>query len=156
MHGLSNGENIFDLWWPLKVNGQGQTAKKLRNTFMLLYNRYTHSKPSQKQWMVPCWLQWLLQCALCCVWKHGCPELNSSWLNLPPNVFKNRQIDSAFTWYLNMNLNYFEVVDVSRYYMGSRIAREPKSSIRVITDYQRLYVRWGLRLTRHPVTVLYL
>ena len=27
MYGLSNGENIFDLWWPLKVKGQGQTLK---------------------------------------------------------------------------------------------------------------------------------
>ena len=24
MHGLSNGENIFDPRWPLKVKGQGQ------------------------------------------------------------------------------------------------------------------------------------
>ena len=27
MHVLSNGENIFDLRWPLKVKGQGQTLK---------------------------------------------------------------------------------------------------------------------------------
>ena len=27
MYGLSNGENIFDLWWLLKVKGQGQTLK---------------------------------------------------------------------------------------------------------------------------------
>ena len=25
--GFPNGENIFDLWWPLKVKGQGQTPK---------------------------------------------------------------------------------------------------------------------------------
>ena len=25
MHRLSNGENTFDLRWPLKVKGQGQT-----------------------------------------------------------------------------------------------------------------------------------
>ena len=67
------------------------------------------------------------------VWENGCPELNSSRLNLPPNVFKNRRIDSVFTWCLNMNLNYCEVVDVWRYFMESRTAREPKSSIRVVT-----------------------
>ena len=27
MYGLLNGENIFDLRWPLKVKGQGQTPK---------------------------------------------------------------------------------------------------------------------------------
>ena len=27
MYGLSNGENIFDPRWPLKVKGQGQTLK---------------------------------------------------------------------------------------------------------------------------------
>ena len=27
MYGLSNGENIFDFWWPSKVKGQGQTLK---------------------------------------------------------------------------------------------------------------------------------
>ena len=31
MHGLSNGRNIFDLWWPLKVKGQGQTLKTLKS-----------------------------------------------------------------------------------------------------------------------------
>ena len=31
MYGLSNGENIFDLWWPLKVKGQGQTLKTLKS-----------------------------------------------------------------------------------------------------------------------------
>ena len=66
MYGLSNGENIFYLRWPLRVKGQGQTPQKLRNTFIPVYNRYTHSKPTQKQWVVPCWLHWLLQCALCC------------------------------------------------------------------------------------------
>ena len=45
-------------------------------------------------------------------------------------MFKNRKIDFCD---LNMNLNYCEVVDVSRYYMESRIASEPKSSIRVVT-----------------------
>ena len=54
MHGLSNSENIFDLKWPLKVKGQGQAPppkkkkKKFRNTFIPVYNRYTHSKPTQK------------------------------------------------------------------------------------------------------------
>ena len=27
MYGFSNGENIFDLRWPLKAKGQGQTPK---------------------------------------------------------------------------------------------------------------------------------
>ena len=27
MYGLSMIENIFDLWWTLKVKGQGQTLK---------------------------------------------------------------------------------------------------------------------------------
>ena len=27
MYGLSNGENIFDPRWPLKVKGQGQTLQ---------------------------------------------------------------------------------------------------------------------------------
>ena len=27
MYGLSNGKDIFDLRWPLKVKGQGQTLK---------------------------------------------------------------------------------------------------------------------------------
>ena len=31
MYGLSNGENIFDLRWPLKVKGQGQTIKILKS-----------------------------------------------------------------------------------------------------------------------------
>ena len=31
MYGLSNGENIFDLRWPLKVKGQGQTLKTLKS-----------------------------------------------------------------------------------------------------------------------------
>ena len=31
MHGLSNGENIFDLRWSLKVKGQGQTLKTLKS-----------------------------------------------------------------------------------------------------------------------------
>ena len=31
MHGLSNGKNIFDLRWPLKVKGQGQTLKTLKS-----------------------------------------------------------------------------------------------------------------------------
>ena len=31
MHGLSNGENIFNLRWPLKVKGQGQTLKTLKS-----------------------------------------------------------------------------------------------------------------------------
>ena len=30
MYGLSNGENIFDPRWPLKVKGQGQTLKILK------------------------------------------------------------------------------------------------------------------------------
>ena len=29
MYGLSNGGNIFELWRPLKVKGQGQTLKTL-------------------------------------------------------------------------------------------------------------------------------
>ena len=31
MFGLSNGENIFDLKWPLKGKGQGQTMEKLKS-----------------------------------------------------------------------------------------------------------------------------
>ena len=31
MYGLSNGKNIFDLWWLLKVKGQGQTLKILKS-----------------------------------------------------------------------------------------------------------------------------
>ena len=31
MYGLSNDENIFDLWCPLKVKGQGQTLKTLKS-----------------------------------------------------------------------------------------------------------------------------
>ena len=31
MYGLSNGENIFDLRWSLKVEGQGQTLKTLKS-----------------------------------------------------------------------------------------------------------------------------
>ena len=31
MYGLSNGENIFYLRWPLKVKGQGQTLKTLKS-----------------------------------------------------------------------------------------------------------------------------
>ena len=31
MYGLSNGENIFDPRWPLKVKGQGQTLKTLKS-----------------------------------------------------------------------------------------------------------------------------
>ena len=30
MYELSNGKNICDLRWPLKVNGQGQTLKTLK------------------------------------------------------------------------------------------------------------------------------
>ena len=30
MYGLSNGENIFDSMWPLKVKDQGQTLKALK------------------------------------------------------------------------------------------------------------------------------
>ena len=114
MYGLSNGENILDFRWPLKVKvkpwklwsqvsqkryeierkcqwkldrkscmgfrmvkkfwsqvtSESQRSRsnpqKLRNTFIPVYSRYTHSKPTQKQWVVPCWLHWLVQCALCC------------------------------------------------------------------------------------------
>ena len=31
MYGLSNGENIFHLGWPLQVKGQGQTLKTLKS-----------------------------------------------------------------------------------------------------------------------------
>ena len=31
MYGLSNGENIFDFWWPLKVKGQGQSLKNFKS-----------------------------------------------------------------------------------------------------------------------------
>ena len=31
MYGLSNSENIFDLGWPPKVKGQGQTLKTLKS-----------------------------------------------------------------------------------------------------------------------------
>ena len=33
MYGLSNGENIFDLRWPLKVKSQGQTPPKNEEHF---------------------------------------------------------------------------------------------------------------------------
>ena len=61
MYGLSNSENIFDLRWPLKVKGRDQTPpKKFRNTFIPVYNRYTHSKPTQKSgWS-------LASCIGCC------------------------------------------------------------------------------------------
>ena len=48
MYGLSNGEHIFDLTWPLKVKSQGQTPQKLRNTSIPIYNRYTHSNNLHK------------------------------------------------------------------------------------------------------------
>ena len=31
MYRLSNGENIFDLWLPLKVKGQSQTLKTFKS-----------------------------------------------------------------------------------------------------------------------------
>ena len=31
MHELSNGKNIFDLLWPLKFKGQGQTLETLKS-----------------------------------------------------------------------------------------------------------------------------
>ena len=31
MYGLSNCENNFDLMWPLKVKGQGQTLESLKS-----------------------------------------------------------------------------------------------------------------------------
>ena len=66
MYGLSNSENIFDLRWPLKVKGQGQTPKNwgtlLFQSTIDIHIQYPH----KKQWVVPCWLHWLLQCALCC------------------------------------------------------------------------------------------
>ena len=31
MYELSNDENVFDLKWPLKVIGQGQTLKSLKS-----------------------------------------------------------------------------------------------------------------------------
>ena len=31
MYELSNGETIFELWWPLKVKGQGQNLKTLKS-----------------------------------------------------------------------------------------------------------------------------
>ena len=31
MYGLPNIENIFDLWWPLEVKGQGQTLETLKS-----------------------------------------------------------------------------------------------------------------------------
>ena len=49
-----------------KIQRSKSNLKKLRNTFIPVYNRYIHSKPTQKQWVVPCWLHWLLQWALCC------------------------------------------------------------------------------------------
>ena len=34
MYGLLNSENIFDLRWPLKVKGQGQTLKTLKSNIL--------------------------------------------------------------------------------------------------------------------------
>ena len=34
MYGLSNGANIFDPRWPLKVKGQGQTLKILKVEYL--------------------------------------------------------------------------------------------------------------------------
>ena len=34
MYGLSNGENIFDPRWPLKVKGQGQTPKNFEIEYL--------------------------------------------------------------------------------------------------------------------------
>ena len=31
MYEISTDENIFDLWWPPKVKGQGQTLKILKS-----------------------------------------------------------------------------------------------------------------------------
>ena len=36
MYGLSNGENIFDPWWPLKVKGQVQTLKILKSNISIM------------------------------------------------------------------------------------------------------------------------
>ena len=33
MYGLSNGKNIFDPRWPLRVEGQGQTLKTSKSNF---------------------------------------------------------------------------------------------------------------------------
>ena len=34
MYGLSNGIKIFDLSWPLKVKGQGQTLESLKSNYL--------------------------------------------------------------------------------------------------------------------------
>ena len=34
MYGLSNGENIFDPGWPLKVKDQGQTIKNFEIEYL--------------------------------------------------------------------------------------------------------------------------
>ena len=34
MYGLSNGENIFDPRWPLKIKGQGRTLKTLKVEYL--------------------------------------------------------------------------------------------------------------------------
>ena len=50
MYGLSNGENIFDLRWPLKVNGQGQTLKKIEEHFYSsLPLTYTFKTPTKNK-----------------------------------------------------------------------------------------------------------
>ena len=37
MYGLSNGEYIFDLRWPLKVEGQGETSKNWKHFYSSLH-----------------------------------------------------------------------------------------------------------------------
>ena len=66
MYGLSNSENIFDLRWPLKVKGHGQTSKKNLGTLLFQSTIDIHIQNPHKKWVVPCWLHWLLQYALCC------------------------------------------------------------------------------------------
>ena len=64
--GFRMGKIIFISGDLSKSQRSRSNSQKLRNTFILVYNRYTHLKPTQKQWVVPRWLHWLLQCALCC------------------------------------------------------------------------------------------
>ena len=51
--------------WRSKVKVK-PLPKKFRNTFIPVYSIHIHIQNPHKKWVVPCWLHWLLQYALCC------------------------------------------------------------------------------------------
>ena len=67
MYGLSEyGENIFDLRWPLKVKGKGQTPKNWGTLlFQSTIDVHIQNPHKNSGWSLA-WLHWLLQCALWC------------------------------------------------------------------------------------------